>query len=401
MDNIQVQRSIAGTTTPEISSMTSTTGVIGSSSVRTLETITPGSTSIQMQPKLTGTTTSPSSSLFRSTLVVTSGKRKLWQDENAPKAPLSAYLQFLNKNREAFRTKNPSMGVHDITKCLGSMWSELPPDQKQIYLDQAERDKKQYVIELKEYHSSDTYKKFVEEREKAIKALKQEELSSPGSHLVCIPCNKWFESTHNFREHSKSRKHQRNVLETQSHDRKTTKITVPGKQELPVEAVREKKTVAQGAPQPSTTQASNFPDMSGISEADLEVPIFSEAFLHYNKSRESELRKLRKATTEIEEQNAILSKHIDNLNSAIGKLDDEKIESEQDIKGLKTYLKNIRELLAQSFSNSELLDTTDVTLSELRELLVKLCNSRDNAITNKVKKAIKDLDYPNCLNNLS
>ena len=69
----------------------------------------------------------------------------------------------------------------------------------------------------------------------------------PGSHLVCIPCNKWFESTHNFREHSKSRKHQRNVLEKQSPGKKSTKSTVPGKQELPVEVVKEKKkTVTQG-----------------------------------------------------------------------------------------------------------------------------------------------------------
>ena len=65
-----------------------------------------------------------------------SGKRKqkqlLLRDVNAPKAPLSAYLQFLNKTREAIKSQNPGIGVHDITKILGTMWSEMPFDQKQV-----------------------------------------------------------------------------------------------------------------------------------------------------------------------------------------------------------------------------------------------------------------------------
>ncbi len=64
-----------------------------------------------------------------------SGKRKqklLWRDENAPKAPLSAYLQFLNKTRELVRLQNPGMLANDTTKILGTMWSEMPLDQKQV-----------------------------------------------------------------------------------------------------------------------------------------------------------------------------------------------------------------------------------------------------------------------------
>jgi hypothetical protein len=35
----------------------------------------------------------------------------------------------------------------------------------------------------------------------------------------------------------------------------------------------------------SATQVNNFPDMSAVSEGDLNVPVFSDAFLHYNKSK--------------------------------------------------------------------------------------------------------------------
>ena len=64
-----------------------------------------------------------------------SGKRKqklLWRDVNAPKAPLSAYLQFLNKTRETVRSQNPGIGFNEITKILGTMWSEMPFDKKKV-----------------------------------------------------------------------------------------------------------------------------------------------------------------------------------------------------------------------------------------------------------------------------
>ncbi len=35
----------------------------------------------------------------------------------------------------------------------------------------------------------------------------------------------------------------------------------------------------------TSTQVNNFPDMSKVSEGDLNVPVFSDAFLHYNKSK--------------------------------------------------------------------------------------------------------------------
>ena len=76
----------------------------------------------------TGTTTASSQTSV-------SGKRKqklLWRDVNAPKAPLSAYLQFLNKTRETVRSQNPGIGFNEITKILGTMWSEMPFDKKQV-----------------------------------------------------------------------------------------------------------------------------------------------------------------------------------------------------------------------------------------------------------------------------
>ena len=42
----------------------------------------------------------------------------------------------------------------------------------QIYIDQAERDKKQYLTELEQYQKSDSYKRFLEQRENALKGTR-------------------------------------------------------------------------------------------------------------------------------------------------------------------------------------------------------------------------------------
>ncbi|KAK3797934.1 hypothetical protein RRG08_014012 [Elysia crispata] len=51
-----------------------------------------------------------------------------------------------------------------------------------------------------------------------------------------------------------------------------------------------------------------------------DIPIFTEEFLDHNKARDAELRQLRKQTTELEEQNAILSKHTDNMRQAVERI---------------------------------------------------------------------------------
>ena len=68
-------------------------------------------------------------------------------------------------------------------------------------------------------------------------------------------------------------------------------------------------------------------DVSGA----FDIPIFTEEFLDHNKARETELRQLRKQNTEYEEQNAILSKHIENMKSAIDKLEVRSYQSHQNI----------------------------------------------------------------------
>ena len=75
-------------------------------------------------------------------------RKRLLKDVNAPKAPLTGYVRFLNERREKFREEHPEMPFHEITKSLGQKWSSMSQEEKQQYLDEAEKEKERYVKEL-------------------------------------------------------------------------------------------------------------------------------------------------------------------------------------------------------------------------------------------------------------
>jgi len=66
--------------------------------------------------------------------------------------------------------------------------------------------------------------------------------------------------------------------------------------------------------------------------------------------REAELRQLRKQNTEYEEQNAVLSKHVENMKQAIEKLETEAIIQRQNNDSYLKHLDVLRTTLVASFS---------------------------------------------------
>uniref|UniRef100_A0A8C9KPK0 SWI/SNF-related matrix-associated actin-dependent regulator of chromatin subfamily E member 1-related n=1 Tax=Panthera tigris altaica TaxID=74533 RepID=A0A8C9KPK0_PANTA len=98
------------------------------------------------------------------------GKKRKKILPNGPKAPVTGYVRFLNERREQIRTRHPDLPFPEITKMLGAEWSKLQPAEKQRYLDEAEREKQQYMRELRAYQQSEAYKMCAEKlQEKKIK----------------------------------------------------------------------------------------------------------------------------------------------------------------------------------------------------------------------------------------
>ena len=75
------------------------------------------------------------------------------------------------------------------------------------------------------------------------------------------------------------------------------------------------------------------------------------SFTSFNSlARENELRQLRKSTTEYEEQNAILQKHIDNMKAAMQKLESEAVQQRNTNMAIQQHLQQLRQQLTSNFA---------------------------------------------------
>ncbi|KAJ8278859.1 hypothetical protein COCON_G00059250 [Conger conger] len=233
------------------------------------------------------------------------GKKRKKVLPNGPKAPVTGYVRFLNERREQIRALHPELPFPEITKRLGAEWSRLAPNDKQRYLDEAEREKQQYARDLKEYQQSEAFQ--ITSAKIQDKKVKREELTS-----VII------------------------------------------------------NATSLGAGYKGSDLSNRF-----------DVPIFTEEFLDQNKARESELRRLRKANVEFEEQNAVLQKHIADMYSAKERLEAELGQDERRTQALHRHLQAFKHMLVNSLSSVSLpgtgetpsLGTLDSYLSRMSSML--------------------------------
>ncbi|XP_034144309.1 high mobility group protein 20A isoform X3 [Esox lucius] len=108
-------------------------------------------------------------------------RKKPVKDSNAPKAPLTGYVRFMNDRREQLRAERPDVPFPEITRMLGNEWSKLPPEDKQRYLDEAERDKERYMRDLEKYQKTEAYKHFTRKVQEKQKGKRHR---GDGGHLV-------------------------------------------------------------------------------------------------------------------------------------------------------------------------------------------------------------------------
>ena len=107
----------------------------------------------------------------------------------------------------------------------------------------------------------------------------------------------------------------------------------------------------------------------------LNDPIFTEAFLDYNKSKENELHQLNRTNSEYEQHNSILEGHIDNLKNAIIKLESETHIQSMKNKSLESKLLYFRELLCRAFSQIILPSSNEQpTVETVDSYMMKMCN---------------------------
>ncbi|XP_019756488.2 high mobility group protein 20A [Dendroctonus ponderosae] len=265
-------------------------------------------------------------------------KRKKPKDTTAPRQPLTGYIRYLNDRREAVRTANPAMSFVEITKILASEWTNLPVEKKQQYLDAAEQDRERYSKEYELYKQTDAYKQFTQQQtDKKVKETKDKELYE--------------------------------------------KVTL-GNVNTPIF-------------QPTLPK-----DPQDMDFGNFDIPIFTEEFLDHNKTRDGELRQLRKVNTDYEQQNASLTKHIDNMKSAITKLETEIMQQEKTNSSLQQHLDHLRTTLSTGFEGVKLpgikdaatMQNIDVYMANLHSMLLEN-RSQDTKLLQTVRDVVAKLEF--------
>jgi hypothetical protein len=270
-------------------------------------------------------------------------RKKCMRDAKAPKQPLTGYFRFLNDRREKVRSENPSMPFSEITKQLAAEWNVLPADIKQQYLDAAEQDKERYNREFNDYKQTDAYKIFLE-KQSAKKKKK---------------------------EVKKEKNEKNDKAEKNGNDASTSSSTSTAEHKV----IRQEK------------------NENGI----YEIPIFTEEFLEHNKVCESELRQLRKSTTDYESQNAILQRHVDSLHAAVNRLETDTSNQQAANEILQRHLDTLRSQLACCFANIPLAGTHEgATLENIDSYVDRLdflANSNmEPSLRNTLRSAVSRLD---------
>jgi hypothetical protein len=64
------------------------------------------------------------------------------------KRPSSAWMIYMNQNRDRIRQEHPAMTIGEVAKTLSAEYKSLTQDLLDVYLELARKDKERYVLEM-------------------------------------------------------------------------------------------------------------------------------------------------------------------------------------------------------------------------------------------------------------
>jgi len=100
--------------------------------------------------------------------IATNKVKKKKKDEGAPKRSPSAFFLFANVTRPLIKEENPNMPPIAVIKTCSTMWKQLPELEKRPYLEEEQRLRAQYHINVEQW------KRDVKERKKSSKGARKQ-----------------------------------------------------------------------------------------------------------------------------------------------------------------------------------------------------------------------------------
>lgn len=107
----------------------------------------------------------------------------------APKRPMSAFLFFSLGLRSKLKEENPDMKNTDISRLLGEMWRNLPPEEREPHVQKEKSEREKYKIAMAAWKSENEAKEAAA-REAATAQMQQQPSHNPfdayASHAMPI-----------------------------------------------------------------------------------------------------------------------------------------------------------------------------------------------------------------------
>ncbi|MFH4978979.1 hypothetical protein AB6A40_005688 [Gnathostoma spinigerum] len=95
-----------------------------------------------------------------------------------PERPLVPYMRFSRKMWGKVRSEHPESQLWDIGKVIGQMWRDAPESEKTVFQQEYEIEKAEYEKALKAYHNSAAYQQYLQQKNRAKMAEKNNTVGS-------------------------------------------------------------------------------------------------------------------------------------------------------------------------------------------------------------------------------
>lgn len=257
-----------------------------------------------------------------------------------PKFYKNGYVRFCDEIRPLVCEESPAMDPVEVTKLVAAKWYGLGRDEKQPYLDEAKLDKDRFKRELKEFNRQHPDEKTVEQTPKKKLKLKN-----------------------------------------------GTENGISGASE------KSKQTAETGLKKDEDVPKTSMNFMG----TNCELPIFTDNFLEHNKIIETELKLLRKNNVEIEQQNSVLMKHIENMENGVKKVETEISATKEQNVRLEKYLTKMKIILASGLHSLTLPSLkSGATVENIEKYMTDMSSEatlqKSPGAVNKAREILRKMD---------
>lgn len=288
--------------------------------------------------------------------------KKIVRAKDHPKFYKNAYVRYCDDARPKICLEQPNLDPVEVTKLVANQWYKLPKTEKQPYIDLAKADKERYNREKEEF----------------------DRLNPDGG--------KEIESTPKKPKSSKKRQ-RKNDKKPESNP---TDVKQPhSSSDILTNSMPSTSKQIQPTPQQTGKRDDELPKTFFIG-MDCELPIFTDAFLEHNKTIEAELKILRKNNIEMEQQNSVLMKHVENMEMGVRKVESEIAQTKKKNMQLEVYLTKLRCLLAANFHSLSLPGNKNgATVENIDKYMMDLAaetKKSHSTVATKAKDILKNID---------